>query len=250
MIPKLEIRNIYKSFLKDGKKFIVLNDIDFHVMKGEILCILGPSGCGKSTLLRQIAGFDHPDAGDILLDGENIKGPDSNRILVFQDFNQLFPWKTVFENITFPMKINRIGNSNEERRILAKKYLSMVKLDDFYNDYPYQLSGGMKQKVSIARALALNPKVLLMDEPFASLDPQVRRNLQNTLLEVWKNTGKTIIFVTHDIQEAIFISNRIIILDKEKGNIKEIINNNLNIPRIPSDKKFMEMWEKIYSLLE
>lgn len=249
MIKKLEIKNINKSFVKDGEKFSVLKNMNFHVLEGEILCILGPSGCGKSTLLRQIAGFDKPDSGEILLNGEKISKADVNRMMVFQDFQQLLPWKTVLENVVFPMKINKIGKSPKERENMAKKYLSMAELEGCDKQYPYQLSGGMKQKVAIARALALKPEVLLMDEPFASLDAQTRANLQNVIIDIWKNTGVTIVFITHDIQEALLISDRIIVLGKGDGKIKEVVVNQMDKPRVPGDISFVEMWKKIYSLL-
>lgn len=249
MIKKLEIKNINKSFVKDGEKFSVLKNMKFHVLEGEILCILGPSGCGKSTLLRQIAGFDKPDSGEILLNGEKISKADVNRMMVFQDFQQLLPWKTVLENVVFPMKINKIGKSPKERENMAKKYLSMAEMEGCDKQYPYQLSGGMKQKVAIARALALKPEVLLMDEPFASLDAQTRANLQNVIIDIWKNTGVTIVFITHDIQEALLISDRIIVLGKGDGKIKEVVVNQMDKPRVPGDISFVEMWKKIYSLL-
>lgn len=245
-MAKLEIKSIKKSFYKNNVKNTVLKDIRFDVFKGEILCVLGSSGCGKSTLLRQIAGFDTPDVGEILLDGQKIMKPSVKCIMIFQDFQQLFPWKTVLENVMFPLKVLKIGATFEERKTVAKNYLSMVQLDGFDNYYPNQLSGGMKQKAAIARALALKPEVLLMDEPFGSLDAQTRNTFQNILLKIWKSTATTIVFVTHDIQEAILLSDRILILDIEGKNIKNMISNTLPRPRSPGDPGFSEMWNKIY----
>jgi NitT/TauT family transport system ATP-binding protein len=175
-----------------------------------------------------------------------LSSPDPGRIMVFQDFNQLFPWKTVLENIMFPLKVNKMGDSLKDIKCKAQRYLGMVKLDGFDNYYPHQLSGGMKQKAAIARALALNPEILLMDEPFGSLDAQTRDALQEMLLKIWEDTEITILFVTHDIQEAIILSSRIIIMDGDSGNIKSIIDNTIKRPRTPLSSGFSEIWEKAY----
>lgn len=246
----LEIKGLSKSFKNNNKKLLVLDSIDLTVNKGEIFCIIGPSGCGKSTLLNQIAGFDLPDSGYIKLENKLIKKPGLNRIMVFQDLNQLLPWKTVLENVLFPLNIKNIGNSKNGRLEKAKKYLSMVKLNDFYNYYPHQLSGGMKQRVAIARALAINPEIILMDEPFGSLDAQTRINLQNMLIDIWEKTNITIIFVTHDIQEAILLSDSIIVMGKNPSMIKKIIKNELPRPRNTTNNDFTMIYKKIYNLLE
>lgn len=250
MTIKLEIQNIKKTFSKNNNNLTVLDGMNFYVNSGEILCILGPSGCGKSTLLRHIAGFESPDFGCIFLNGEQMKKPGPNRVMVFQDSNQLFPWMTVLENVLFPMGVNKIGNSKIERKQIAEKYLDMVELQGFYNYYPHQLSGGMKQKAAIARSLAINPEVLLMDEPFGSLDAQTKSGLHNLLLQIWKKTGVTIVLVTHDIQEAIILSNRIIVMNKSCGYIKRIIDNTLENPRVLSDSEFGKMYNQIYDLLK
>lgn len=237
----LNIKNLSKSFDVGKEKLLVLKDINMSVNKGEFISIVGPSGCGKSTLLAQIAGFVRSDVGYITLNEKMILKPGLNRIMVFQDLNQLFPWKTVLENVIFPLKVNKIYNSKKERIDRAKRYLSMVKLEDFYNYYPHQLSGGMKQRVAIARALSINPEILIMDEPFGSLDIQTRSNLQNMLIDVWKKTHITVIFVTHDIQEAILLSDRIIVMDKNPGVIKKIINNHLPRPRNSLNNEFIKL---------
>lgn len=246
----LEIKDLSKSFKIENEKLLVLDDINMAVNKGEMLCIVGPSGCGKSTLLSQIAGFDGHDSGSIKLKNKTISKPELNRVMVFQDLNQLFPWKTVLENTVFPLNVNKIGSLKYERLERAEKYLSMVKLEGFYNYYPHQLSGGMKQRVAIARALAINPEILLMDEPFGSLDIQTRTNLQNILIDIWNKTNITVIFVTHDIQEAILLSDRIIVMEKNPGKIKKIINNELLRPRNTMSNGFTTMYKEIYDLLE
>ena len=245
-----EVRSLGKSFLRDGKQVKIIEDMDLDVYRGEILCIMGRSGCGKSTLLRQIAGIESQDEGKILMNGREVTKPDVSRFMVFQDFNQLLPWKTVLKNLIYPMKVNKIGGSEKERMEIAANYLDMVGLQGYKNSYPYQLSGGMKQKAAIARALSLSPQVLLMDEPFGSLDALTRASLQDTLLEIWANTKVTIIFVTHDIQEAVKISDRTVVMGNEKGRIQGILKNNLKRPRGVTDKAFSDTFRDIYQLLE
>lgn len=245
----LEIKNLLKSFGKDNN-IPVLKDINFNVNKGDFVCLLGPSGCGKSTLLKHIASFDTANSGHILLNGKEVKKPELNRVMVFQDFEQLFPWKTLLQNVVFPLKANKIGSSDKNRLEIAKKYLSMVKLNDYLNYYPHELSGGMKQRASIARALSINPEILLMDEPFGSLDAQTKNTLQKMLVEIWEKTNTTIIFVTHDIHEAILLSNKIIVMGYSPKSIRKIIENNLPRPRTLVDKDSLDLFNDIYSLLE
>jgi NitT/TauT family transport system ATP-binding protein len=246
MSCKLELKDLGKSFINGNTRTQVLNQVNFSVNQGEFICLVGPSGAGKSTLLRIIAGFEEPESGGVFLDGVRLTKPDARRMMIFQDFNQLFPWKTVLQNITFPLKIKKIGVSNQDRKAIAKQHLAMVMLEGYEEYYPYQLSGGMKQKVALARALALQPEVLLMDEPFGSLDAQTRGILQLTLLKLWKDTGITAIFVTHDIQEAIVLADRIFILSKNSHDMEEIVTNILQRPRNPGDPRFAELWQRIY----
>lgn len=246
----LEIKNVTKYFLQNGIKLAVHNDMNFGVNEGEFLCVLGPSGCGKSTLLKEIAGFEKLDSGCITLNGKEISKPEINRIMVFQDFDQLFPWKTVLQNVIFPLKVNKIGGSKAERENIARVYLEMVKLDEFCDYYPHQLSGGMKQRVALIRALVIKPEILLMDEPFGSVDAQTRAELQNMLLSISQRINVTIIFVTHDINEAILLSNRIIVMGKGPDNIKKIINNSIPFPRKDNQKETFEMHEEIYQLMK
>lgn len=246
----LEIKDISKSFLQNGVKLEVHNNISFGVKEGEFLCVLGPSGCGKSTLLKEIAGFESIDSGCITLNGKEVSKPDINRIMIFQDFDQLFPWKTVLQNVIFPLKVNNIGGSKAEREAIARNYLSMVKLDEFCDYYPHQLSGGMKQRISLVRGLVIKPEILLMDEPFGSVDAQTRDELQQMLLSIAQSIKVTIIFVTHDINEAILLSNRIIVMGKSPHNIKKIINNNIPFPRRDYQEEIVHMYDEIYQLIK
>ncbi|MGE5679011.1 MAG: ABC transporter ATP-binding protein [Pseudomonadota bacterium] len=249
MKEKISINGIDKAVIKDGKGFQILRDVSFCIRPGEIACILGPSGCGKSTLLRLAAGFDKPDKGTLRLEGNELSGPTADTILIFQDFNQLLPWKTVMENVLYPLKVNRIGSSEKEREAIAAANLEMVGLEDFRNSYPHQLSGGMKQKAALARALAVKPSVLLMDEPFGSLDAMTRHKMQSLLLEIWRKTGVTIVFVTHDVQEAIILGDRIMLMDKNPGRIHNILQNGLERPRDIGSPGFALVYDEIYKIL-
>lgn len=246
----LEIKNVTKYFIQNGIKLEVHKDMNFEVNEGEFLCVLGPSGCGKSTLLKEIAGFEKIDSGYITLNGKEISKPEINRIMVFQDFDQLFPWKTVLQNVVFPLMVNKIGESKVERENIARSYLSMVKLDEFCDYYPHQLSGGMKQRVALIRALVIKPEILLMDEPFGSVDAQTRDELQHMLLSIAQSINVTIMFVTHDIHEAILLSNRIVVMGKGPDNIKKIINNNIPFPRKDNQQEILDMHEQIYQLIK
>ena len=207
---KLEIRSLGQSFCKDdGTDLVVLENISFEVEDKEFVCILGSSGCGKTTLLRLIAGLDEAKSGSIVLDGEEIRGTSPKVGMVFQEYS-LFPWRTVIDNIAFGLEMR--GMPREERYSVADHYLQLVNLTQFRNSYPTELSGGMRQRVAVARALALDPVLLLMDEPFGALDAQTRNMLQKELLEIWEKTKKTIIFITHSVDEAVYLSDRIIVL--------------------------------------
>ncbi|MDF2521243.1 MAG: ABC-type nitrate/sulfonate/bicarbonate transport system, ATPase component [Clostridia bacterium] len=245
----IELKEVNKSFKRDQDTLKVLENISFTVEKGEILCILGASGSGKSTLLRLMGGFDFCDSGSISIGSEAVVSPSPDSILIFQDFNQLLPWKTVLQNVIYPMKVNKKYGSEQQRRDRAMEYLEMVQLADFYNAYPHQLSGGMKQRAAIARALALEPSILLMDEPFGSLDALTRQSLQELLLQIWKRAGVTIIFVTHDIQEAIILADRIIVMDNKPGRIKDIVQNSFDRPRDISGGDYLELYHRLYSML-
>ncbi|KPU45319.1 bicarbonate transport ATP-binding protein CmpD [Oxobacter pfennigii] len=243
---KLKIENLTKSY----ETVNILNNISLNVNEGEFVCILGPSGCGKSTFLRLIAGFEKPDSGHIYFDGEKIRGPGRERIMVFQDFDQLFPWKTVLQNIIFPMKINAKNKKDDALRETAMKLINSVNLNGYEDYFPHQLSGGMKQRAALARALASDSKMLLLDEPFGSLDAQTKEILQQTIYKIWQETKITMLFVTHDIQEAIILSSRIIIMDGNRRCIKKILTNSLDWPRTPSCAGFGSLWQDVYSLIK
>ena len=242
----LKVDKINKAFTVNGSEKNILNNITFTIEDGEFVCILGPSGSGKTTLLRCIGGFEALTNGNMLLDGQSIYAPGIDRIMVFQGFEQLFGWKTVEANVEYPLKINLIDKGNRQQ--LVGKYISMVGLENYKNYYPHQLSGGMKQRAAIARALALEPRILLMDEPFGNLDAQTRNSLQNELLKIWSDLKTTILFVTHDIEEAIILSDRIIMLSTS-GELKNIIPNRLERPRKPGSIGFAELWDLLYNQL-
>lgn len=245
----LEIKELCKSFVSNGRTITVLDKISFDIHNNDFLCILGPSGCGKSTLLRCIAGFEKINGGKIILEGAEISKPGTDRMMVFQDFNQLFPWLTVEKNIDYPLKISYPELSKFQRKELVNYYLELVNLYDFKDFYPYQLSGGMKQRVAIIRALSLHPKLLLMDEPFGSLDAFTRYKLQKELLKIYQQKNVTIIFVTHNIDEAIILSNKIIVLSQDPAEILDIIVNKIEQPRLPGTPQYGELWNKLNLLM-
>ncbi len=217
-----------KNTEKSENKFVALQDVNLQIERGEFLVIVGPSGCGKSTFLDIIAGLTEPTSGNIFIDGKKITGPGLDRGIVMQGY-ALFPWRSVRQNIEFGLEIKNI--QPQERNLVSQKYIELVGLHGFENHYPHELSGGMKQRVAIARALAYDPEVLLMDEPFAALDAQTREVLQEELLHVWGETKKTIIFVTHSIDEAVFLADRIAVMSANPGSIQEIVNVQLARPR-------------------
>lgn len=242
----LSIKNLTKIFSDQSESKEVLSNVSVDVASHEFLCILGPSGCGKTTLLRCIAGFEKYD-GEILVNGEVKKEPGTDRIMVFQDFNQLFPWKTVLQNITYPLKLQ--GEKNKEvLKEKAMEALTKVKLQDYANYYPFQLSGGMKQRVAIAKAFALKPRIILMDEPFAALDAMTRRDLQNEMAALFENEDCTIIFITHNIQEALIMGTRIMVLG-QKGRIVIDEMNSIPKPVTPASPGYGAVWERMHDAL-
>ena len=214
----LEVKNVSKAFIdkKRGKGMVALRNINLTVRKNEFVCVIGPSGCGKTTLLHMIAGFEKADEGTILLNGKEVTGPSHDKGVVFQE-NSLYPWMSVLDNVKFGLSLQ--GHSKEEQEKRAREYISLVGLAAFEHARPHELSGGMKQKAAIARTLALDPELLLMDEPFASQDEQTRQRLDNELLNIWKKDTKTVIFVTHNIEEAILLADRIVVLASRPGEI-------------------------------
>lgn len=236
----LEVKGLTKNYHDSPESRDIIKDLDLTVNQGDFLCILGPSGCGKTTLIRCIAGFEDYQ-GEILVDGEKVDKPGIDRMMVFQDFNQLFPWKTVKKNIQYPLKINGVKDKADLERI-AQEHLELVGLADKGDLYPHQLSGGMKQRVAIAKGLALNPKIILMDEPFASLDAMTRNKLQTELLRIKEKENATVIFITHNIQEALVLGNRIMLMSR-KGEIKINMENRIPKPVTPASEGYGQMWQ-------
>lgn len=220
----LEIKHLNKSFPSAGSGRSVIEDLNFKVEDGEFYMILGQSGCGKSTLLRQIGGFDRPDSGEILLDGRQVTAPSKDMMMVFQSFDQLFPWYTLEGNLIYALKKVHSPMNGRELSEYARQYLDLAGLAGFENSYPHQLSGGMKQRGALARALCLKPAVLLMDEPFSSLDYITKRKSYGNLKNMAAQTGTTIIMVTHDIEEALILGSAIAVFSRETKNFREIFH--------------------------
>ena len=219
-MPAISIKNINKTYIdQEGNEVQALHDINLDVAEGEFVCIVGPSGCGKSTLLEIVAGLLDATSGEVTLDGQPVHGTSRDIGVVFQDAS-LFPWRTVRKNVAFGLEI--AGVPKEEREERLKRYISMVSLNGFENKYPAQLSGGMRQRAGIARTLAMNPKVILMDEPFSAVDHLTRCTLQEELIQIWEKEKKTILFITHDINEAVFLANRVVLLSTRPGKIQRI----------------------------
>lgn len=237
------VREVYKSFEDNkGDRNVVLKNMNLDVEDGEFVCILGQSGCGKSTLLNLIAGYTKPDRGRITDNEEEVRGPSANRGVVFQE-HALFPWYTVSQNIAFGPTVN--GKNKDAALEIANKYVSMIGLEGYENSYPSSLSGGMQQRVGIARALATNPQILLMDEPLGALDAMTRESMRQELLRIWMELKPTIIFITHSISEAVYLGDRVVVLDK--GEINLDINIELDRPReykSPEFIRYIDMLEK------
>ena len=240
MSPVLQIENLSKSFTSQGGENEILKGLSLSVERNEFVCVLGPSGCGKSTMLRCIAGFEEFE-GSIICNGKAVVKPSTDRIMVFQDYNQLFPWKTVEGNIQYPLKVQGL---RDKAQLKAKSdaVLHKVGLDGYQTYYPHELSGGMKQRAAIAKALALEPEIILMDEPFAALDAITRNKLQKEVNRITEDTDVTVIFVTHNIQEAITLGSRLILLGKN-GKIVIDKQNPLEKPITPSTPGYGELWD-------
>jgi len=225
----LEVRNLGKRFRSPQGEVDALRGINFNVHRREFICVIGPSGCGKSTLARILAGLDHHTSGEALLDGKPIDGPGQDRGMVFQGYS-LFPWLTVKKNVMFGPLMNGRGDAESD----ALLWLELVGLEKFADAYPHQLSGGMRQRVAIARALVNQPRILLMDEPFGALDAQTRAKMQSHLIDIWRNVDVTVLFITHDLDEAIYLADRILVLKAHPGEVQEIIEVPVPRPRSPS----------------
>lgn len=244
---RLQILNLNQFFPRDdGSRLHVLENLSLEVQDKEFVCILGPSGCGKTTLLRLIAGLDVAESGAILLDGEEMKGPNPKVGMVFQEYS-LFPWRSVIDNIAFGLEMQ--GLARDERYRVAEQYLVLVGLTQFRDSYPSELSGGMRQRVAVARALALDPVVLLMDEPFGALDAQTRNMLQHELLGIWDKTKKTIVFITHSVDEAVFLADRIIVLTPRPGRVCEVFSIDQPRPRDRTSVEFAKVRRLVLDLI-
>jgi NitT/TauT family transport system ATP-binding protein len=237
-MPHISVRNVSLNYDTPAGQVHAVDNVSFDIAQSEFVCLVGPSGCGKSTLLNIIAGFLKPSAGEITIGGEPVKGYGTDRGVVFQDFAQLFPWRTALGNVTFGLEMKGVGKA--EREALAMEQLRLVKLEKFANSYPHHLSGGMQQRVAIARALAYNPAVLLMDEPFAALDALTRDDMQKLLAEVWRETKKTVVYVTHNVAEAVYLADRVIVLSPHPGRLKSIVPMTLPRPRDPLSVEFLD----------
>ncbi len=243
----LQVKDIVKHFVHDNTLLLTLDGVNLSVNEGDFICLVGPSGCGKSTFLRIIAGLEKYDSGKITLRGKSISDPGPDRTMVFQE-GALFPWLSVIENVEFGLKM--AGIPKNKRREIAMNYLTMVNLKDFSNAYIHQLSGGMKQRVAIARALAMDPEILLMDEPFAALDAQTRDLLLVELQLIWQKTKKTILFVTHNIDESIILGNKVVVFKKRPSNIKKEFVIDYPRPRLAEDQNLVEYKHQILAELK
>jgi NitT/TauT family transport system ATP-binding protein len=242
----IQVRGVSKIFRVPGGEVVALKDIDLAVGAGEFVCLLGPSGCGKSTLLNAIAGFAPPTAGTITVDGRAVAGPGPDRGMVFQEY-ALFPWMTVAQNVAFGLEIKGMARALINQRVA--ELLETLKLTDFRDRFPKDLSGGMRQRVAIARVLALDPPVLLMDEPFGALDSLTRRSLQDELLRIWASMKKTIIFVTHSIEESIYLADRIVVMTYRPGTIKADIRVGMAHPRDGAAAEFNALKKQLSGLV-
>ena len=249
-LTKLKIDNVVKEYVGNKGKTVALNGVSLDIKENEFICVVGPSGCGKSTLLNIIAGLLEPTSGAVYLDGKKIEGTGVERGVVFQGY-ALFPWRTVLKNVMFGLEMKRMPKDQAEK--IAKKYIKAVGLEGFEHAYPKELSGGMRQRVAIARAYAADPEVLLLDEPFGALDAQTRVQLQSELLSTWEHEKKTCFFITHDVDEAIILAQRVIIMSARPGRIKKIVDIDIPYPRTQAtktDPRFLELkteiWNEVY----
>jgi len=245
-MSQIEARGVNKVFAGEEREVVALKDIDLSIERGEFVCLLGPSGCGKSTLLNAVAGFSLPSSGRLETDGKPVTGPGPDRGMVFQEY-ALFPWMTVAQNIAFGLEIQKRGKA--EIAATVDRLLDMLKLRDFRDRFPKDLSGGMRQRVAIARVLALDSPILLMDEPFGALDALTRRNLQDELLRIWAETRKTILFVTHSIEESIYLADRIVVMTYRPGTIKRDQRVALERPRDPASAEFNDLKRELGRLV-
>jgi NitT/TauT family transport system ATP-binding protein len=242
-MPLIELRDVSLTYDTPAGAVRGVEAASFNIEPSEFLCLLGPSGCGKSTLLNMIAGFLKPSGGEIRIGGKTVTGHGTDRGVVFQDFAQLFPWRTALGNVAFGLEMKGVDKAERER--IAREQLRLVKLDKFLDAYPHHLSGGMQQRVAIARALAYNPAVLLMDEPFAALDALTRDDMQRLLADVWRETRKTVVYVTHNVAEAVYLADRVVVMTPHPGKVKAEIPITLPRPRDPLSVEFLDYQKQL-----
>ena len=245
-MAQIIVNNVQKVFKTPGKDVVALKDINLEIKQGEFVCLLGPSGCGKSTLLNAVAGFALPSDGEITVDGKRITGPGPDRGMVFQEY-ALFPWMTITQNIAFGLEVQK--KSKAEIDLTVNQLLELLHLTDFRDRFPKDLSGGRRQRGAIARVLALDSPIMLMDEPFGALDALTRRNLQDELLRIWEKLGKTIIFVTHSIEESIYLADRIVVMTYRPGTVKRDQRVDMPRPRDPASPEFNELKRELGRLV-
>lgn len=246
MTQSVEVRHIRVEFQTAGGPVLAVRDVSLSIAPSEFMCILGPSGCGKTTIMNCLAGFIVPTAGEILVDGRPVSARGFDRGVVFQDLTQLFPWRTAQGNIEYGLQVRKMPAAQRHAR--SAELLKLVNLEKFADAYPHQLSGGMQQRVAIARALAYDPGILLMDEPFAALDAMTRDNLQRQLVEIWSTTKKTIVYITHNVSEAVFLGDQIMVMGNQ-GTVKAVMRNELPRPRDPLSNDFVELQREVLSHL-
>ncbi len=241
----IEIKDACKNYVQDGKEFTALDHVSLNIEKGEFICLLGPSGCGKSTLLNALAGFERVSGGSVKIDGKEVTAPSINNITIFQNYG-LLPWRNVLRNVELGLESKKVPK--EKRAEIAKKYLELVGLSGYEKRYPKQLSGGQQQRVAIARGLAVDPDIIFMDEPFGALDAITRMKLQEDILRISREEKKTIIFVTHDIEEAVFLADRIVVMMADPGRIKSVVKVPLGDHRDRTSENFLYVRDKIFDL--
>ena len=246
-MSSISIKNVTKIFKSNDKEYTALNNANLEIKEGEFICLLGPSGCGKSTLLNMLAGFEKPTKGEILINDEKVDKPRIDRLTIFQDYG-LLPWRSVEKNVQLGLETLKVPK--EERKKISDKYIHLVGLDKFKNHHPSELSGGMKQRVAIARALAAKPKILFMDEPFGALDPITRIKLQEDIIKIWQEEKMTIIFVTHDVEEAVYLASKIVVMSPNPGKVTKVIENKLPRPVDRNSTDFYLTKDNIFHILE
>ncbi|AMN41499.1 ABC transporter ATP-binding protein [Rhodoplanes sp. Z2-YC6860] len=252
MAIKLETRGLRMEYVRqrDGSRFVALDNVNIQIEDRKFVAVVGPSGCGKTTFIKIVDGLIKPTAGQILIDGRQVRGPGIDRAMVFQE-PSLLPWRSVLDNVTYGLECQ--GRADSASRIRARELIKLVGLGNFESHYPHELSGGMQQRCNLARALAVDPEILIMDEPFAALDAQTRELMQDELLRVWRETRKTVLFVTHQINEAVYLADQVLVFGARPGSIREVVDIDLPRPRplaIKRSSTFLEYEDRIWATIE